>query len=66
MGFSGVSCPNDIFLLALGGEVAFPAWTEVNVPAPELALHRIGLSLVVSPELAVFAIMCHVKYPKLF
>ena len=23
--------------LALGGEVAFPAWTEVNVPTPELA-----------------------------
>ena len=26
-----------LFLLALGGEVAFPARTEVNVPAPELA-----------------------------
>ena len=23
--------------LALGSEVAFPAWTEVNVPTPELA-----------------------------
>ena len=26
-----------LFLLALGGEVAFPARTEVNVPVPELA-----------------------------
>ena len=24
-------------LLALGGEITLPAWTEVNVPAPELA-----------------------------
>jgi hypothetical protein len=24
-------------LLALGGEITLPAWTEVNVPTPELA-----------------------------
>jgi hypothetical protein len=33
-----ILCPQLSFLfLALGSKVTLPAWTEVNVPAPELA-----------------------------
>ena len=49
-----------LFLLALGGEVAFPARTEVNVPAPELSQERIGLLIIFSPQFALFTILCHI------
>lgn len=50
-------------LFILVSEVAFEAWAEINVPAPETAQGRFGVLVVVCAELAVLAgvfLFCHV------
>ena len=43
-----------------GGDIGLPAWTEIDVPAPETTDDRLGILVVVSPELAGLAgIACH-------
>ena len=42
------------------GEVILPAWTEIDVPAPESSQKRFGIIVICGPELAVFArVLCH-------
>jgi hypothetical protein len=48
-----------LFLVALPGKVASPAWAIVDVPPPEAAQQRVRALVVMSPKLAVFADMCH-------
>jgi hypothetical protein len=40
-------------------EVSLPTWTEIDVPAPELTQHGIGLLIVMCSEFAILALMCH-------
>ena len=49
-----------LFLLALGGEVTFPARTEVDVPTPEASHQRIGFSVIVSSQFTILTLMCHI------
>ncbi len=46
--------------IVLVGEEGFESGTKVDMPAPEAAERRLGVPVVVSPELAVLArVLCH-------
>ena len=40
-------------------EIGLEARAEIDVPAPETTDDRLGILVVVSPELAIFTDMCH-------
>jgi hypothetical protein len=48
-------------LLVLVGEIGLETWTEIDMPAPEPAPERLGILLIMRPELTGLAgiFLCH-------
>lgn len=48
-----------LLFIVLAGKERFPAWAEVDVPAPEAAKQRLWILVIVSSEFAILAGVCH-------